>query len=186
MMSRKRCHQCAEKVRREARVCRFCGAQLSPSEADATTLGRVPLAVGVSAIIASFVAGLAYVSFRDLPRGPQQVTGKIKQAQAAPLQANIGPKYPLLAVGETLEWAASKNLVPVYRQVGPYTVEITRKDEDDLASPIVTVSAQGQTVSFEGESAQPDFSSKLSAVQNRAGAAPVILLQSYSGGAHCC
>jgi hypothetical protein len=55
-----------------------------------------------------------------------------------------------------------------------------------MAAAILKLSAAGQSVTFEGELAQPGLPNKISLISNRAGAVPVVMLQSFSGGAHCC
>lgn len=106
-----------------------------------------------------------------------------------PLRLSVSaerPRFPLLGVGETLEWSADKNLVPLQRQAGPYELEISRRDEDEFAAPVLKLTAGGQSVTLEGEMASTGFTNRISLISNRSGAVPVVMLQSYSGGAHCC
>lgn len=96
------------------------------------------------------------------------------------------PAVPELAAGETFEWSADKQSGETVRQVGPLVVRITRRTDDDMVAPVVTVSRGGETVTMVGEMVSSGYTHRLSAVRNIAGAPPVVMLQSFSGGAHCC
>lgn len=117
---------------------------------------------------------------------PRAVVFAAPAPTKAPIvQADV-PQYTPLPVGQTLEWVAQDSYAPVVRQAGPYVLEVTRRDQDDMAAPVLKVSADGQTVTLEGDLASPSFTHRISVITNRAGAVPVIMLQSFSGGAHCC
>ncbi|MCL6729183.1 hypothetical protein [Sphingomonas hankyongi] len=63
---------------------------------------------------------------------------------------------------------------------------MSKRTDEGLVAPVVEVTAYEQSVRMEGELTHPSFSHEISAVQVRAGAPPVVMLQSFSGGAHCC
>lgn len=96
------------------------------------------------------------------------------------------PNYEPLELGATLDWSADSAPDEVVRQAGPFVIKITKQTSDDLVAPLVSVSANGQEVVLKGESTSPSFTHKISLFTNRNGATPVVMLQSFSGGAHCC
>lgn len=95
-------------------------------------------------------------------------------------------EIPLLAVGSTIEWTAEEFPDEFIRRAGPYSVRITKTVESDLTAPVVEVSSGDQKVIMEGSHAQPTYTHRLSVIQNVKGAVPVLMFQSFSGGAHCC
>lgn len=95
-------------------------------------------------------------------------------------------QYPALGIGETIEWTASASDDEVIRTAGPFLVRITKQLGVGVAAPVVHVSAAGQEVVLQGADASPDTAHRITAFVNRAGAPPAVMLQSFTGGAHCC
>jgi hypothetical protein len=96
------------------------------------------------------------------------------------------PAGPELAAGQTFEWSADKDFSETVRQVGPLVVRITRKTDEDMVAPVITVSRDAEHVTMVGEIVPSGYTHRISAVSNIAGAPPVVMLQSFSGGQHCC
>lgn len=190
-LRRRRCPDCAERVRREAKVCRFCGADLTVATAGDDPVARgAPdrrlLIVGGAATAVALVALLVWLLLP--PTTPN--TFDNSSAPAATIAAADAlpddPGYPPLPLGETLSWKAETAEDVVERQVGPLTVRIGKVGDGDAIAPIVEVGHGGATVTMTGERVGPSYEHRITAFQNRAGAAPVVMLQSFSGGAHCC
>jgi hypothetical protein len=126
-----------------------------------------------------------------------QIKGDVKQTTRTPKpiqataptveqKAEVLPDAPHLLVGQTLEWSADKYPDETLRRAGPYLVKIRAREEDELVAPEVEVSAAGQTVRMKGQTVSSTYSHRISLFQNQRGGAPVLMLQSFSGGAHCC
>jgi hypothetical protein len=92
---------------------------------------------------------------------------------------------PLL-VGSTLEWTAETSPAEVKRQLGPYVVTVTKQETDDLIAPAVEIAYGKDVVRLKGELLSPSFTHYISAIQNYASGSPIVMLQSFTGGAHCC
>lgn len=193
MIGRRACPQCAEPVRREARICRFCGAGLQPvslakggAAAAARGPGRGPLVAAGALLAILVVALLAYALAQKV--GPGAV-GHAAVAAAAPAPAVApadDPGPPALAVGESLTWSGERSGEPIERQVGPLRIRIDRAGSGDEVGPVVDVALDGDSVRLTGDRVAPSYEHRIAAVQNGAGAPPTVMLQSYTGGAHCC
>jgi Uncharacterised protein family UPF0547 len=184
---KKSCPRCAERVRRAAQICRYCGYEFDESYiADVQGSGRAPVLLGVGGAVALIgAAWFGYSTLRD--SRSNQPTHSVNAVRAAPFASGDGkPLAPELHVGETLEWTAEKANGTLQRQAGPYALEISKREEDEMAAPVLKLSVGGQSVTFEGELASPGYPNRITLLQNRTGAVPVIMLQSFSGGAHCC
>lgn len=185
-MAKKSCPRCAERVRIEARICRFCGHEFQKS-ADVVQQPQVfrhwgMLSLVVSALLVA--AGLSYGVYRELRsvrHSENTHSTKPGSDQAAPK-----PNYENLAAGDTLEWSADDMPDLIQRQVGPYVVTITKRRDDDFVAPIVKVSAGAQSVQIEGQALSSGYTHRISAVQNLRSAPPIVMIQSFTGGAHCC
>src|SRR5436305_1415206 len=121
MIGRRRCPQCAERVRREALVCRYCNSELPKQESSRQSEGvkRAQMLGGGAVLVALGALAVAYSSFRQLSMTPIQSA----KAPSVPFEAVAAthdfPVYPTLAVGETLAWTAESSFEPVNRQAGP-------------------------------------------------------------------
>ncbi len=194
------CPRCAERVKTAARVCRYCGHEFdgdhgeSPNDArtamktDIVDTGsrRRPYLIGamvLAAILLVVVIGWAMSpTIRDDATKPSVTIGRTLDASPAP----AAPAGPELAVGETLEWSPETAPPETVRQVGTLVVRVTRKVEDDMVAPVVTVSRGDESVVMTGELVGPTYTHRISSIRNLAWAGPVVMLQSFSGGAHCC
>lgn len=144
--------------------------------------------VGIaSAAIAAVAAGLmSYYVFRP--------TSPAVSAPPTTRAASTVTEQPLVAaqqlqqwvVGESLAWKASSAEVSTKRQAGPYIIEITKDVEGDQIAPVVKVTSGVQSVTMRGEMGAPDLEHPITLFQNRANSVPVVMLQSFTGGAHCC
>jgi hypothetical protein len=189
-------------VKAAAKVCRYCGHEFTHESVVTQDASRVAAkrvatrAVGgfwsrPQIVIAIVVVAAALVGVIGWAMAPRLETPAPKQRVArqrvlpTPVQESMlaGPE---LATGETLEWSADKDPGEVVRQVGALVVRITRKTDDDMVAPVVTVTRGVDSVTMVGELASSGYTHRLSAVRNIAGAPAVVMLQSFSGGAHCC
>ncbi|WP_380784844.1 zinc ribbon domain-containing protein [Sphingomonas sp. R86521] len=197
----KPCPRCAERVKAAAQVCRYCGHEfggvsLAKKEASAT---EVPEAVAFRrshqprrslAIVGALVAlalvavlGWAMSPKIDKTAVPSTPVQKLEKAQPTIV---VAPAGPALQVGESLEWTADQAPAETVRMVGDLTVRVSGRTEDDTVAPLVTVSRGDESVTMTGESVSSSYTHRISSVRNIAGAPPVVMLQSFSGGAHCC
>lgn len=119
---------------------------------------------------------------QQVPRTPKPIQSVVSTAESA----DVPPDAPQLRLGETFEWSADEYPNEVLRRAGPYLVKVRARTEDDLVAPEIEVSAAGQTVRVRGQAVSSTYSHRISLFQNQRGSAPVLMLQSFSGGAHCC
>lgn len=195
------CPRCAERVKTAAKVCRYCGHEFTdPSIARAggvilTKQSTVETASGVRSrayvVAAVMVAAVVLVAVLGWAMSPAiekpAVTSGTMSRRAAPApKQEITPSAPELAVGETFEWNADKEPEEAVRRVEALLVKVTRRTDDDMVAPLVTVSHGGDTVTMVGEMVGSTYTHRVSAVRNIVGAPAVVMLQSFSGGAHCC
>ncbi len=112
----------------------------------------------------------------------EQSISALKEAPTAlPVQA-----FRSLNVGATLEWQAENGKSETIRQAGPFVLRITRRNDGELSAPSVKLGLGEQVIEMTGEFTSITYSHKISAVSNKKGDAPLVMLQSFTGGAHCC
>lgn len=195
------CPRCAERVKAAAQVCRYCGhefGRVSLAKVDApatggpagsthgTFLPRGYLWSAGAVISILLMVVLAWAMFPKVER-PVVVKGTVREtAAAAEVPVAEAPAGPELAAGESLEWSADGAPEETVRQIGTMVVRVTRKIDEDMIAPLVSVSRGTEIVTLVGEAVSSGFTHRISAVRNKAGAPPVVMLQSFSGGAHCC
>jgi hypothetical protein len=186
-LSRKPCPRCAERVRIEAKVCRFCGHEFQ-SGADVVQKGSPArswaLIAGV-AIVLLTSGGLSYVIYQDInaARGSDAVTINPMENNSVETTA---PSYERIHPGTSIDWSADEAPDLVQRQVGPYILSISKNRHGDFIAPVLELSVGSQKVRMEGQAASPGYAHRITAVQNIRGAAPIVMLESFTGGAHCC
>lgn len=97
------------------------------------------------------------------------------------------PSARPLPVGKTLTWRADAYPRPIRLQAGSLTLAVRPLKRDGLVGPAVTVSQPGRSsATVEGEIAGLTFPNRVTVLRwNRAGDL-FLLLESFSGGAHCC
>ena len=155
---------------------------VKPSQ-DGWPRSYIIAAMAVAAVVLVAVLGWAMAPQIDAPTLAART--RPQRALVTP-QAEAKPAGPELAEGETFEWSSDKAPLETVRQVGPLVVRITRKTDDDMIAPVVAVSRGAETVTMVGEMVSSGYTHRLSAVRNTVGAPLVVMLQSFSGGAHCC
>lgn len=183
-MGRRRCPACAERVRSEATICRFCGNELAAVQGNARFVRKL-IIIGLSCLALAIVAIGSFWAFRSpsTEADTLSASGKVIRSADA-VEVVSSPIYPELKVGETLEWTTAEP--PITRQAGPYVLQLSKHTEDGGTIPALRLSAGSQEITVEGEAAGDSSAIQISVVTNRAGAVPAILVQSYTGGAHCC
>ena len=129
---------------------------------------------------------LAYSVWRDLDASRGSAGGVTPGYPSTPPLLTQSPQYEQLAVNTPLEWSAESAAEEVVRQAGPFVVKITKKKDDELVAPLVTVTGGPQSVTMEGSEVTPGFAHKITFIENRSVSGPAVMLQSFSGGAHCC
>jgi hypothetical protein len=146
------------------------------------------LAAAIAAIGIVVALGWLAYSIRGDLNAAQGSQGHSQAAQVRdPLPTEAAqPTYEAIALGSTLEWEADKSPDEVVRRAGPFIVAVSKKVDGEFVSPVVRVTSGTQTITMEGESVSPSFSHRISFFNNRSGAGPAVMLQSFSGGAHCC
>jgi hypothetical protein len=96
------------------------------------------------------------------------------------------PEAEPLLVGTGFEWPGEGSAEEVRRQAGPYLLRIGRDGVGAQARPILEISANEQTIRPDMSFYTPGSPLKISLIQNIQGAVPVLLMQAFTGGAHCC
>jgi hypothetical protein len=170
-------------------LCRYCGSEL-PEDSESAGADRAVLLARTLAVFAAFVVvvagSLGFLAFHEL-KGQQ----KTDRPEEIPVLVSTAakaesPTYQPLGLGETIEWTANADFAPITRQAGPYVLEVSRRDEKELAAPVVKLSVGAQSVSMNGDLADSGSPNRITLLANRSGSVPVVMLQSFSGGAHCC
>ena len=189
MVGRKRCPKCAESIRKEAQVCRYCGYAFPQSPLVAIEGSKLPARVLVGAAVLLVLLAAAFVGYFV----PRQTDGPIPNSErerritaTQPSLQLVRPAYEPLPVGATLEWTADGSPDKVIRQAGPYILTIIKQADDGLVAPLIQVVYGNDLVRLKGEALSPTYSHRVSAIQNVIGGPPVVMLQSFTGGAHCC
>lgn len=213
MTDRVPCPDCAELILPQARLCRFCGCKLDEGAAPepvaaaaaavvrASTVRmpaghepapiRTPVAVppwllivGAVSVVLVLVLLICFSVAPTVENRPVDAAPSLARPVAS-ADTPPEPDLPPLATGETLTWLGD-TAVDTERRVGPLAVRVTRVGSGDEVAPSVEVGYAGGSIRMEGDRTGSSYEHRITALQNRAGAAPVVMLQSYTGGAHCC
>lgn len=188
-LKRKPCPQCAERIRTEARLCRYCGHRFSDAgivEVASTNWRLAGIAVAV--LLVGAVGWLTYGVWSDLDaiRESELAGDRLYRKTSASIPEPEKPRYEQLLVGTTLEWVAKDSPNEVVRQAGPFVITITKKVDDELVAPLIKISSGSQSTTLEGAGVWATYPHKISLILNRTKTGPAIMLQSFTGGAHCC
>lgn len=183
MIGRKVCPRCAESIKKAAKVCRYCAYEYTDESNDGEIQSnRVRLFLGI-AIALTVCAGSAYFWFMQ---GIQfQPTRPRKDQSSIASASDKAVAYEQIAIGDTFEWRASEQPTETTRQSGPFLITVRSGRDEDLVFPIVTVQFGKLTTSIEGEPGSSDATHKIGIYASN-GPLPFVMLQSFSGGAHCC
>ena len=108
-------------------------------------------------------------------------------AQRAPAGSPAVAERPL-AAGASIEWSPDADVEPVRYRAGDLSILIERvREKSGLAGPRLTLSEPGKAPAvLEGERAGLTFPSRITVLPWNKDGAAAVLLESYSGGAHCC
>jgi hypothetical protein len=108
--------------------------------------------------------------------------------QSAPQAAAPAAKPRALAAGQSLDWTADAYPGPVRLIAGDTAVLIEPfRSEEGLVGPRLTVTAPGKAAAvLEGERSGLSFPSRITPIRWNAAGETLVLLESYTGGAHCC
>lgn len=192
-MATKTCPRCAERIKAAALVCRYCGHEMTLDEDMEATGGnsrwsRKAVLWAVLAFIAFCTVAFGIgVAISPSTNGQQPIKAVERSSEKRPADAGAPPSMPPeLALGTEIEWSADKQPAEILRQVGNMTIRIRKREDDDLFAPELTVTMGSESVTVTGEFASDVYTHSIAAFSNAPGAPQAILLQSYSGGAHCC
>lgn len=188
LFGKTRCPQCAEKVRSEALICRYCQTPLIPKARQSRSGSSHGKAIAIGSIVALSLAGAIAVGIWSAPTPSlkENAPQKLKKPFAAAEMQQVEPKLTPFPLDSGVEWRADTNSNPTTWGLGPMAVTISPRRKDDLFAPVIDIRYGNAHVSLQGEMVSNSYSHHLVAVSNRAGAHPVLMLQSFSGGAHCC
>jgi hypothetical protein len=104
--------------------------------------------------------------------------------------ATSGSKAEIALTPNTwAEWSFEKNKEPISYRVGSLTVTVRgRPGDDDLVTPVLTVTAPGMAAHVVmGESGSPSLIHYFGAGRlDRTARTDYLILRSFTGGAHCC
>jgi hypothetical protein len=186
-MARKSCPRCAEKVRSQAKVCRYCSYEFQDAVEPAPNSRFSSSMIAISVVAVLAFAGLSFEVFRDIKASVHSPESRVPLSRVG-IGATVEPttSFEPIALGTPFEWVADDQPDLVQRQVGPYVLNITKKKSGEITTPIIEISARGQSLRIEGQPGTSGRSHRISAVQNLRGAVPVIMIESFTGGAHCC
>lgn len=180
------CPRCAERVKAAAQVCRYCSyefpKEIVAAPPDRTLLKFFLIAGALGATLGASFAFQMGFSKNAVPP-PPAARQAFKQEQS-PVQQN--PAIPSIAVGSTLNWTAESAPDEIIRMAGPYTLTITKAAEGEFVAPVINLTSAGQSINLRGTTTSPGFQHRISLFQNIRGSAPILMLQGFSGGAHCC
>jgi hypothetical protein len=108
-------------------------------------------------------------------------------AQRAP-GASPAPVERPLAPGTTVEWSPDADLKPLRFRSGDLSILVERvREKSGLAGPRLTLTAPGKAAAvLEGERAGLTFPSRITVLPWQKDGGAAVMLETYSGGAHCC
>ena len=131
--------------------------------------------------------GLAacHPSAREENASAEKLQPAIVSPQPAPAQKAAASDPASIAPGASYDWVSDKAPDEVRLKAGPYDLLIRKRMVQDLIGPTVTISSGEQSVDLEQVEGWPGHSYPISLIELEKGA-PAVLLQSYTGGAHCC
>lgn len=149
-------------------------------------------AYGVKGAYVLAAIAIAIALFGVLARSDSSASNPTASfASASPDQTEapvIDPtqNFEKLAVGESFEWDADKERNEVLRQAGPFSIKITKNIDKNGSYPTFEIMSGGKSLRIDGESnGVMNFPQEIGFFYNRPGE-PALILQSYTGGAHCC
>lgn len=136
----------------------------------------------MSATRIMFGAAAAIVALSLITQGP---TGAAEPETARKAAAQ---RERALAAGEAFEWNADEFKSPVTLRSGDVELLVTPvQDSEGLTFPRVRITAPGMKPAvLEGERSGAAFTSRISVGRWDRSGALFVLLESYTGGAHCC
>jgi hypothetical protein len=114
--------------------------------------------------------------------------GSTGAAQPEKKQASSAARVSTLAPGQPFDWNPDEHTGPVRLRAGDMDLLVERmRDADGLTGPRVTLSSPGRTPAvLEGDRAGLTFPSRITVGKWDRSGALFVLLESYTGGAHCC
>ena len=136
----------------------------------------------MSAIRIMFGAAAAIVALSLIAQGPTGAAQPEKGREPATQRERV------LAAGEAFEWNADDFRGPVRLRAGELELLVTPvQDLEGLIFPRVRISRPGMKPAvLDGERSGAAYSSRISVGRWDKGGALFVLLESYTGGAHCC
>ena len=158
-MWRQRCPVCAERVRREAKICRFCQHEFAPLDEAGIKASRSPLILGfVLLAVAAVSAGYSAMVTRDLAaRGTEGAPDLSYDERLASPDETTEPLHELLPVGAKLDWIADQVEDGLIRGAGPYVITVRKKLDGDLVAPVIELRFRDEIITMTGNLASPSF-----------------------------
>lgn len=159
----------------------------SPGAAPPISTRPVPVPPAVIAIVAVLGLVVLLAIIGALLSQPMPVTGPSEAAtgaQPAAYQPADQPRLPPMPTGEAITWSGDTADDLIERQVGPMQMRITREGGSGGTLPRVEVRLGTATAVMVGEAVAQAHQHRIEVIQNRAGAPPVVLMQSLPVDTH--